>query len=107
MYPICNHFVRPLEYSYSRVPDRAQKAYSEVLSVGKLLAANAKLAAEALKNKNFAAFDPIVHDNSCQIRALFAILHIDGVAKEATDMEVVWQPKQKKQCLSCSVKSRQ
>jgi len=107
MHPICNHFVRPLKYSYSGVPDRDQRAYSEVLSVGKLLAANAKLAAQALKNKHLAEFDPIVHENSCQIRALFAILHIDRVAEEATQMEVVWPPKQKKQYVSCSVKSRQ
>lgn len=86
MHPICNHFVRPLDYSYP-----------EMLSVGKLLAANAKLTAIALKSKNLSAFDPIVHENSCQIRALFAILHIDSVAEEATQMEVVWRGKRNQQ----------
>jgi hypothetical protein len=96
MHPVCNYFVRP-----------HQGDYSEVLSLGKLLATNAKLAAKALKNEELEKFDPIVPENSCQIRALFAILHSDQVAEEAAQMEVVWRPRRKKQSSSSSVKSSQ
>jgi hypothetical protein len=100
MYPICNHFVPSVEYFPSGIPDQDLRTYSDVLSAGKLLATNAKLAAKALKKRKLGEFDPIVHENSCQIRALFAILHIDQVAEEATQMEGVWRRGQKRQYVS-------
>lgn len=106
MYPICNHFVHSLKYSYTGSPSRDLKAYREVVSVAKLLAINARLAAEALRNGRLAEFDPIVHENSCQIRALFVILYSTQVAQEAREMERVWQREQKKQCVRCSGKHR-
>lgn len=44
-----------------------------ILLLGKMMATVTKKTAQALQRRQFSQFDPIVHENACQIRALYTI----------------------------------
>jgi len=59
--------------------------YCRVLDLVKMVVTNAKLAGKAFLKRNYSAFDPIVHENSCQIRGSMMIsMAVDrGFRREA------------------------
>jgi hypothetical protein len=69
MSPICKYFIPTFDFEPIGLPDRDRKAFLGILAVAKLLATNVKLTATAFAQRRFSQFDPIVHENSCQIRA--------------------------------------
>jgi hypothetical protein len=88
MLPICQFFVPTMEFEPSPLPKTAKANFMKFLVVAKLLATNARLTARALSSP-LSAFDPIVHDNSCQIRAfrIITLAHSKEICEEASKLE--------------------
>lgn len=75
MSPLCPYFVPSFTFRPTGILfDRDRENFLKMLGVAKLLATNAKLAANAFLQGKHSHFDPIVHENSCQIRAFAVIL---------------------------------
>lgn len=69
--------------------DRDGKEYMKMLSVAKLIASIVRHGCKALLASEYSMFDPIVLDNSCQIRGFHIMLHAQGLNEEARRLSVV------------------
>lgn len=73
MLPICDYFIPRMEFQPSGLPAKDQQQFLHLLALAKLLATNAKQATQAFVQRKLTLFDPIVHENACQIRALYVL----------------------------------